>query len=124
MARSATGIFILITVLIAAYWWSKSRENEVDPVLKSIVSSFDWGIEGHIEDPTDALGIYGADDVSFTKNGKVLAIQYGKQQFKVHLDNRGSEVSEYLAKLGLQIQEATTGQWIVKFKGEAVKQFE
>lgn len=124
MARPATGILFLIIVLIAVYWWSQSRETKVDPVLKSIVSTYGLGMEGRIYDPTDALGVHGVDDVSFTRNDKVLTIQYGKQRFKVRLDDQASEVSDYLSKLGLQIQKVADGQWTVKFNGEAVKQFE
>lgn len=125
MVRTAIGMLSLILALFAVYWWFQSQDEKVDPVLKTIVSSYWSETDGKIYDPTNSLGVNGKNDVSFTGNDKELTIQYGKMQFKVRLDgDQGHEATGYLSKLGLQIQKAPDGQWIVKYNGEAVKQFE
>ncbi|MFC4302798.1 hypothetical protein [Cohnella boryungensis] len=124
MVKTASTILLLILLLVGGYWWSQHQTSQIDPALKSVVSNYSLGPDGLIEDPTGALGIKGKDDVFFTKKKNVLEINYGKQEFSIEIDSYGEEIAGYLKKLGISIHSDQDGRIVVKFKGEAVTQFE
>ena len=124
MTKTAISILLLIALLLGAYWWSQQHKPAIDPALLSVVRNYALGADGIIQDPTGALGIESKEDVYFTRNKKELSIYYGKQQFIIDIDGYGDEVSEYLRKLGISIYSDKQGSLVVKFKGEAVTEYE
>lgn len=124
MTKTAVLILGLIAVLIAGYWWNQKQQASVDPVLKTIVDSH-LGRGGVIEDPTNELGVKGKDDVDYTVEGHSITVRYGKQQFRIKLDDDGLQsAGTYLRALGLSIRINAVGKPFLLYKGEEVERVE
>ncbi len=122
MFRILVWTAIFVSFLIAGYWWIQ-KEPGIDPALKSIALNY-VNPDGTLYDPTNSIGVSSIENLGFEKKGNTLYITYGKQAFKVNLEKNINDAAQYLRSLGLTIETDQTGNVVLKYQGEVVKEFE
>ncbi|MFD0671963.1 hypothetical protein [Cohnella sp. GCM10027633] len=123
MYKTSVLIALMIAMLLAGYWWGQKKDAEIDPVLERIVADY-RGSSGTIEDPTNSLGLEGADSVGYSLDGSDMTVWYGKQQFNVNLSASDAKVTEYLRALGLTVRTSAGGEPRLWYMGEEAQRYE
>lgn len=116
---------MLITLLVAflVYDWKVKETSSSNSIAKTVLKYTER--DGIFRDRLGELGINSPEDVSFKRKGSTIHLYYGDLLFTIdESDLKTEALRSNLKAIGIEMGFNKAGTFIIKYKGEVIKQYE